>query len=68
MRPDFTIRQTLEHIREYGKDAETLNVIYVTDEHWKLLDDLRVREILLAKPEQTIDVSDDPGPCYRRCI
>jgi magnesium transporter len=54
VRPEYTIQQTLEHIRQYGKDSETLNVIYVIDEDNKLIDDLRVREILLAKPEQTI--------------
>lgn len=55
VQPDFTIRQTLEHIRIFGKDSETLNVIYVTDENWKLLDDLRVREILLADPDERIE-------------
>jgi len=60
VQPDFTIRQTLEHIRKYGKDSETLNVIYVTDENWQLLDDLRVREILLADPDQHIhDLMDE---------
>lgn len=60
VRPDFTIEQTLAHIRAHGKDSETLNVIYVTDENWKLIDDLRVREILLAKPEMKIkDLMDD---------
>jgi magnesium transporter len=54
VRPHFTIHQTLEHIRQYGKDSETLNVIYVTDDKWTLIDDLRVREILLARPDQTI--------------
>lgn len=54
VRPDFTIQQTLEHIRAYGNDSETLNVIYVTDEKWNLIDDLRVREILLARPDQLI--------------
>ncbi|MDQ3535812.1 MAG: magnesium transporter [Bacteroidota bacterium] len=54
VRPEFTIQQTLEHIRQYGKDSETLSVIYVIDEKWKLIDDLRVREIILAKPEQSV--------------
>lgn len=60
VRPEFTIQETIEHIRQYGKDSETLNVIYIVDENWKLIDDLRVREILLAKSEQTIrDIMDD---------
>jgi magnesium transporter len=54
VKPDYTISQTLKHIREYGRDSETFNVIYVVDQNWKLLDDLRIREILLAPPEQKI--------------
>ncbi len=54
VRPQYTVRKTLEHIRKYGRDSETLNVIYVVDENWKLLDDLRIKEIILADPHQTI--------------
>lgn len=55
VRSNFTIQKTLEHIRKKGKDSETLNVIYVTDESLRLIDDLRTREILLAEPEQKIE-------------
>src|SRR4029077_11577598 len=34
-------------VREYGRDSETLNVIYVVDDHNKLIDDVRMREFLL---------------------
>lgn len=34
VRPYFTVAQALEHIRRYGRDSETLDVIYVVDEHW----------------------------------
>ncbi len=53
-RPEWTIEKTLGHIRKYGKDSETLNVIYVVDEKGHLIDDLRIREILLAPPEMQI--------------
>jgi len=52
--PEFTIAQTLDYIRKHGSDSETLNVIYVVDEHGRLIDDLLSREILLATPENTI--------------
>jgi magnesium transporter len=67
---DWTMRRVLEHIRKHGRDSETLNVIYVVDERNRLVDDLRIREILLA-PENahvadlldgkctSLDVSDD---------
>lgn len=54
VRPQYTVQKTLEHIRRYGRDSETLNVIYVVDERWKLIDDLRIKEIILAAPEQSI--------------
>lgn len=54
VKPHFTVQETLAHIREYGHDSETLNVIYVVDNNWHLIDDIRIREIILASPEQKI--------------
>ena len=54
VKPHFTIPQALEHIRKFGRDSETLNVIYIVDIQWKLIDDIRIKEIILASPEQTI--------------
>jgi magnesium transporter len=51
---DWTIGRTLEHVRTHGKDSETLNVIYIVDEKGRLIDDLRIRQILLADPESKI--------------
>ncbi|MEA5109905.1 Magnesium transporter MgtE [bioreactor metagenome] len=60
VKPDFTVEQALKHIRMYGRDSETLNLIYVVDENWKLIDDIRIREIILADPEQHIrDLMDE---------
>ena len=53
---DWTVKDVLDYVREYGRDTETLNVIYVVDESGKLIDDLRIREFLL-KP-LTAKVSD----------
>jgi magnesium transporter len=52
---DWTISQVLDHIRRYGKDSETLNVVYVTDGQHRLLDDIRIREILLAAPDRKVE-------------
>lgn len=51
----YTVERALEHIRLYGRDSETLNVIYVIDDEWRLIDGLRIKEIILAAPHQTID-------------
>lgn len=47
-----TVEQAFKHIRKYGKDSETLNVIYVVDDEWKLIDDIRIKELILASPQQ----------------
>ncbi len=54
VKPYYTVAHALEHIRKFGRDSETLNVIYVVDNHWKLVDDIRIKEIILASPDQTI--------------
>jgi magnesium transporter len=54
VRPQFTISETIDHIRENGKNSQTLDVIYVVDEKLQLIDDLHVRDILLASPDQSI--------------
>jgi magnesium transporter len=62
MTPDYvrvrrgqTIAEAITHIRRYGRDAETVNVIYVVDDHGHLIDDLRIRQVLLADPDQTVE-------------
>src|SRR5437763_6420037 len=47
VKEDWTVQQVLDYIREHGQDSETLNVIYVVDDRGQLIDDLRIREILL---------------------
>jgi magnesium transporter len=47
VREDWTVKEVLDFVREYGQDSETLNVIYVVDERGKLIDDVRMREFLL---------------------
>jgi magnesium transporter len=57
--PQWTVRQALDHVRKHGSDSETLNVIYVVDEAGKLVDDLRMRQLLLADPDATIGALTD---------
>ena len=54
VRKSWDVTRVLSHIRRYGKNSETIDVIYVTDENRVLLDDIRIREILLVKPETKI--------------
>ena len=60
IKPYFTVQEALSHIRKFGHDSETLNVIYVVNEQWRLIDDIRIKEIILASPQQIIsDITDN---------
>jgi magnesium transporter len=51
----FTVAETLQHIRRFGKEAETLEVVYVVTQQWKLIGDLPIRDILLAGQDEKIE-------------
>ena len=58
MNPDYvyvyehnTIKEVIETIRRYGVNSETIDVIYVINEKGELLDDIRIRDIILSSPE-----------------
>lgn len=55
VRQHWTIQHVLDHIRQHGHDSETLNVVYVVDDNHRLIDDLRIRQLLLADPRKQID-------------
>jgi magnesium transporter len=55
IRPEWEISRALDHIRKHGRDAETINVIYVVDNNGKLIDDLRLRTLILASPGKTVE-------------
>jgi len=54
VRPEWTVEQSLQHFRLKGKDSETLNVIYVTDDKWKLLDSLDLHRFILSQPDARV--------------
>ena len=51
---DWTVDQVLDYIRAYGHDSETINFIYVVDDHDVLLDDLYIKEFLFAPKQATV--------------
>ncbi len=54
-----TVKQVLQHIKKYGKKAETLNYIYVVDDNNKLIDDLKLGELVLADEDTLISELSD---------
>src|SRR6187200_2589735 len=62
MTPDYvyvhennTVHEVLEIIRRVGKNSETIDVIYVINEKGELLDDIRIREFILASPDVKVE-------------
>lgn len=53
-KPDMTVQQVLDYIRVHGEDKETLNIVYIVDEKEKLIDDIKIREFLLAPLESPV--------------
>ena len=45
---DWTVKEVLDHIRTHAKDIESLDYIFVTDQNGKLIDDIRMRDFLVA--------------------
>ncbi len=55
VRPEWTTTQALQHIRKRGRDSETVDVIYVVDSGWRLIDDIPLRRLVLADPQETVE-------------
>lgn len=55
VKPHWAVTEALAHVRVYGRDSETLNVVYVTGAGGVLVDDLRMRELLLVDPGTKIE-------------
>jgi len=54
VKKDWSIQKAMNHVREFGHSAETVNVIYVVDNEEHLIDDLRLNQIILADPQAPI--------------
>ncbi len=66
IRQDWTISHVFSHLRQVGKEKETFNVVFVTDERGHLIDDIRLRDLVLADPNGTVaDVMDGHYACLR---
>lgn len=67
MTPDYvyvyennTVQHVLDTVRRVGKNSETIDVIYVINEKGELLDDIRIREFILASPDKKVkELMDD---------
>lgn len=62
MTPDYvyvyehnTVAEVLNTIRRYGKNTETIDVIYVINQQGVLLDDIRIKDFILSSPDLKVN-------------
>ena len=55
IKADFTVAEAFAHIRKHGQQSETLNVIYIIDDNLKLIDDIDIKDLILASPYEVIN-------------
>lgn len=53
--PHYTAGEVLNTIRRYAHNTETIDVIYIIDEEGKLIDDIRIKSIIMAPPETRVE-------------
>jgi magnesium transporter len=59
LQADWTVQQVFDFIRENGAETEALDTFFIVDEKGKLVDDITIRQLLLARPDQKIrDIAD----------
>ena len=58
--PDMTAARALAKIRETGRGKETLNWVYVIDAVGKLVEDVRLANLVLANADTQVLEIDDP--------
>ncbi|MEX6690643.1 magnesium transporter [Danxiaibacter flavus] len=52
---DNTVEEVFSTIRKFAKNSETVDVIYIINENSELIDDIRIRDVILAAPDKRID-------------
>jgi magnesium transporter len=50
----WTVERALQHLREIGDKIEYYDTLFVTNKEGKLLDEITLKQLLLAKPESTV--------------
>ncbi|MBH2004893.1 MAG: magnesium transporter [Sphingobacteriia bacterium] len=62
MTPDYvyvyahnTVEQVFETVRKHARNSETIDVVYVIDERGQLIDDIRIRDVILAATDKKVE-------------
>jgi magnesium transporter len=62
MTPDYvyvyahnTVEEVFATVRRFAKNSETIDVLYVINDKGELVDDIRIRDVILAAPDKRVD-------------
>ena len=62
MTPDYvyvyennTVEEVLDTIRKYARGSETIDVLYVINDKGELLDDIRIKDFIMASPDKKVN-------------
>jgi magnesium transporter len=59
VKDNFTVQDALNKIRKLGRTIENINFIYIIDDNEKLIDDINLKELLIAAPETRLSELSD---------
>ncbi len=54
LKAEWTLTRALDHIRQRGPNAETIETLYVTDDEGRLLHEIRLADLLFAAPQAQV--------------
>ncbi|MDR3012427.1 MAG: magnesium transporter [Chitinispirillales bacterium] len=55
IKESWTVREAIEHIREFGHDSETINMVYITDSNGTLIDEMPLSSLVLASLDDKVN-------------
>jgi magnesium transporter len=54
IRQDWKVREVLDFIRTHGAESASIDTLYAVDEKGRLLDEISIRQILFASPDDDV--------------
>lgn len=55
IRPDWTVRDVMQHVRRHGQGEETINTLYITDNKGHLLGTAGIKRMVLTDPDTLVE-------------
>lgn len=55
IRPNWTVRDVMQHVRRHGQGEETINTLYITDPKGHLLGTAGIKRMVLTDPDTLVE-------------